>query len=376
MILFPRDGESPGKPISVRAHPGDNVAIKGSEPVTGWVLHSGGIWKKDSWPVNSQQLFADGVPLRQIGENCPLNRQYFEKKPILPPVGRNLRDMHAGSFFYDPSSKVLYAWLPDGSDPNRRLMEASVLDFLIPPLARRHIFLSGLNFSHSNATSKGLGLGMVNVWGKSWDIRGCTFNHADFSGMALIGEGHRIVDCTFNHNGNLGIGINGSDERHRWAVVLDREPQDIILEGNETSFNNYRNFELSWQHGGIKAAVSCRDIRISRHKALSNHGAGIWFDLHCRSVSIRESTVSNNLVGIGIEISDDAVVSGNLVTSNRYQGIYVAASSGVTVEGNTLDGNGFGIVLHGLPRKEHPTLWNNRVRNNIIGESGAVDLVV
>ena len=43
---------------------------------------------------------------------------------------------------------------------------------------------------------------------------------------------------------------------------------------------------------------------------------------------------------------------------------------------NTLDNNGFGIVVHGLPRPEHPTLNNNRVLNNIISESRLVDLVL
>jgi parallel beta-helix repeat protein len=248
-------------------------------------------------------------------------------------VGKGLRDLRAGSFHYDPSSKALFAWLPDGSDPNRHTMEASVLDFLIPPVSRDFIVLEGLNLSHSNVTSRGILLGMANVWGKSWVIRGCTFNQADLSGIALTGEGHRIEGCTFNNNGNVGISITGSGEKHRWGPVPDRVPQNIVLDGNETSFNNYRNFELSFQHGGIKGAVSCRAIRVSRHKALSNNGAGIWFALHCRSVIVRDSVVSNNLVGIGIESSDDGVVAGNLVTGNRYQGIYVAASSDVTVGG-------------------------------------------
>jgi parallel beta-helix repeat protein len=376
MLLLPRDGESPGKPTSIRAHPGANVAIKGSDVVTGWTRHSGSIWKRNDWAVNSQQVFVDGRPLQQIGSNCPFNTQLYEKKPILPPVGKDLRDMRAGTFYYDPSSKVLHVWLIDGSDPNRHSVEASVLDFLIPPQTRNHILLQGLNFSHSNVTSKGLLLGMANVWGKSWTVKECTFNYGDFAGIALTGEGHRIMNCAFNHNGDVGINLNGSDEGHRWGPVPDREPQNILLEGNETSFNNYRNFELGFQHGGIKAAVSCKAIQISRHKAFSNQGAGIWFDLYCRSVRIERSEISRNLVGIAIEISDDAVIAGNLVTKNKYQGIYVAASSDVTVENNTLDENGFGIVLHGMPRKEHPTLRNNKVRNNIIAESGMVDLVV
>ncbi len=376
MIVFPRDGTGPGKPISLRAHSGSRVEVKGSEVVTGWTRHSGNIWKKDSWPVNSQQLFADGLPLRQIGVNCPFNTILFEGKPILPPVGKDLRDMRAGSFHFDPSSKALFAWLPDGSDPNRHTMEASVLDVLVPPRERSFIHIEGLNFSHSNATSRGVLLGIANVWGKSWVVKRCSFTHGDFAGIAVTGERHSISDCVANHNGNVGINLNGSGEQHLWRPVPDRGPQTIRLEGNETSFNNTRNFELGWQHGGIKAAVSCNGIEILRHKALSNRGAGIWVDAFCRYVRIEGSNSSGNLVGIVVEISDDAAISGNLVTKNRYQGIYVSASSGVIVDGNTLDENGFGIVLHGMPRGEHPILGNNRVCNNIIGNSRSADLVV
>jgi parallel beta-helix repeat protein len=217
---------------------------------------------------------------------------------------------------------------------------------------------------------------MVNVWGKSWNIKDCTFNYGDFAGIAVTGEDHKITNCRFNHNGNVGISLNGSDERHRWAPIPDRESQNILLEGNETNFNNYRNFELGWQHGGIKAATSCKGITISHHKALFNQGAGIWVDGFCRDVHIRRSEISSNLFGIAIEISDNVVVSWSLVTKSRYHGIYVAASDGVAVTNNTLDENGFGIVLHGMPRADHQTMRNNKVMNNIIGESRTVDLVV
>jgi parallel beta-helix repeat protein len=157
--------------------------------------------------------------------------------------------------------------------------------------------------------------------------------------------------------------------------VSNRPPQNIVLSGNETSYNNYRKFELSWQHGGIKAAVSCNAVTVINHKALANYGAGIWFDAYCRNIIISGSTVTKNLVGIGYEISDQAVITNNIVTGNEYQGIYVAASNDITVVNNTLDDNGFGIVVHGLPRSEHPSLNNNRVINNIISESRQVDLV-
>ena len=374
-ILIPRGGFKSTKSISIRALPKADVRIKGSDPVSGWVKHFGSVWKRLNWEVNSQQVFIDGVPLQQIGMNCPLQSQIFEKKPLLPFVGKGVGDVHPGSFFYDQKEKIIYIQLHDGSDPNRHLVEASVRDFVIQPKELNFIVLERLNFSHSNLTSKGLIMGMVNVWGNFWTITDCTLDYADFAGISVIGTGHKITNCKFNNNGNLGISLNGSDDAHKWAPVPNRPPQNIVLSGNETNYNNYRKFELSWQNGGIKAAVSCNGVRVTSHKAIANYGVGIWFDAYCRNITISRSTVTKNLIGIFYEISDQAVIANNLVTGNEYQGIYVAASSEVTVMNNTLDDNGFGIVIHGLPRAEHPTLNNNRVLNNIVSESRLVDLV-
>lgn len=376
MIFLSQKGGSAKHPITFRSLPGAEVIIKGSDPVSGWLPHNRGIWKKAGWEINSQQVFVDGHPLQQIGETCPLSIQRFENKPLLPPVGKGLKDMQPGTFFYSEKDKILFIQLKNDDDPNGHLVEAAVRDFIIPPRELDYITLERLNFAHSNLTSKGLIMGMVNVWGHFWTIADCTFNHADFAGIAIIGDGHTITNCKFNHNGNLGISINGSDEAHKWAPVPNRPPQNITLSGNETSYNNYRKFDLSWQHGGLKAAVSCNGVTVTNHMAMANHGAGIWFDMYCRNITISRSTVTKNLIGIGYEISDQAVITNNIVTGNHYHGIYIAASNNVTVANNTLNANGFGVVVHGLPRPEHPTLNNNQIINNIISESKLVDLIL
>ena len=375
-LVLTQNGKDIQNPFAIRALSGAKVNIKASDFVTGWVQHSAFIWKRSGWKVNSQQVFSEDVPLQQIGATSPLHHHKFEGKPILPSVGNNIDDMKPGSFFFDQETETLYVWLADNSNPNNHVVEASVRDFIIPPLERQFILLERLNFSHSNLTSKGYIMGIVNVWGKSWTISHCTFNYGDFAGIAIVGDGHKIQNSTFNHNGNLGININGSDESHNWKPVSDRNVQNIVLEGNETSYNNYRNFELSWQHGGIKAAVSCNDVQILQHKAFTNNGAGIWFDIYCKNIRIDRCHVSGNLVGIGYEISDDALITNNLVTRNKYHGIYISASDNVAVLNNTLDINGFGIVVHGMPRAEHPSVKNNVVMNNIIGESSLVHLVM
>ncbi|AJE02807.1 hypothetical protein GPICK_04995 [Geobacter pickeringii] len=375
-ITLPRSGRGPRSRIRLCAAPGAEVTIKGSDPVTGWLPQGRGIWKRNGWPVNSQQLFVDGAPLSQTGATSPFNTIRRGNQPILPTRGKGAGDMAAGSFFYDVRERVLYLRLSDGSDPNRRLVEASVRDHIIPAGDASFIELRNLKFSHSNISSVPRMMGMVNVGGKSWVVAGCSFTYGDFAGLNITGEGHRIIGNVCNHNGNVGISLNGSDGAHGWRPYPGRPPQDIVLEGNETSYNNYRGFYPFFQGGGLKGANSCTGIRISRHTAVGNNGTGLWFDIFCREITVEASLVKRNLRGIEFEISDGALLAGNLITGNTLQGIYISASSGVTVENNTLTGNGYGIVVHGLPRPEHPELRNNRLRNNIIAESVTAELVI
>jgi len=376
-IQFIRGGSDASHPIVLQAISGSNVQIKGSDLVTGWVKHNGSIWKKPNWNVNSQQVFVDGTPLQQIGVSSPFNTQTSNGDPLLPAIGIGLSSMLPGSFWYDMGEATLYVWLADGSDPRSHEIEASVRDQIIPAADLvDYIYLIGLRFAHSNQTARGSSLGMVNVWGDSWFVSDCQFNYGDFAGIHLIGNNHKILRNTFNYNGAVGININGSDAAHNWEPYQGRPPQNIQLEGNETSYNNYRNFLYNWHAGGIKAIPSCNAVLVSQHKAVANNGHGIWFDTSCMNITINRCIVKNNKAGIFYEISDDAMISNNLVVGNAEQGIYIAASSGSKVFNNTVYKNWAGIVIHGLPRAEHPSLENNTIRNNIISENDLVDLVL
>lgn len=376
VLRFPRSGEGPDRPIRLAAVPGAEVNIKGSDVVTGWSPAGNGTWKRTGWRVNSQQVFADGQPLQQIGETSPFHAQRWGGVAILTVVGRGASDLTPGSFFHDAAAATLHVRLAGDADPNAHLMEASVRDVVIQSGPVSFVELRDLRFSHSNTSAIPSMRGIVNVEGKSWVISGCAFNHGDWAGLGLSGEGHRVVRSVASYNGNTGITINGSDAAHGWAQYDGRPPQRIVLEANETSHNNYRGFYPNYQAGGLKAASSCNGVRISRHLARDNAGTAIWFDLGCRDAVVEDSTLDGNRRGVEYETSDGAVIARNVITGSVEQGIYVSASSGVSVVENTVERSGFGIVLHGLPRPEHPTLEGNQVRGNVIRASGKADLVV
>jgi parallel beta-helix repeat protein len=374
LLHFPRGGESPDRPIRLVAVEGA-VSIRGSDVVTGWRPAGRGVWTRSGWTVNSQQVFVDGAPLQQIGATNPFHSRTWGGQPILRPTGRGVSDMVPGSFFFDAGSATLHVRLRGDADPNAHLLEAAVRDVVINSGPVSHVELRGLGFAHSNTSAAPSMRGIVNIEGDGWVVTGCTFTHGDFAGLSLSGAGHRVRDSVASRNGNVGISINGSDAAHGWAPYPGRPPQDIVLERNETSENNYRGFFANFQAGGVKAANACNRVRISGHVARDNAGTGIWFDLGCRDVTIEQARVERNTRGIEYETSDRAVISNNVVTGSSEHGIYVNASSDVDVVDNTLDGNGWAIVVHGIPRAEHPRLERNRVRGNDIARSGKVDLV-
>ncbi len=376
-LLFPRGGTDPSRTISLEAVPEADVRIKGSDVVTGWEPHSGAIWKRTGWGVNSQQLFIDGLPLQQIGANSAYHNLVFGGKPILPAVGSGIPDMIPGSFWYDAAGSCLYIRTEDGTSPVAHTVEASVRNFVIPHDDRvSYIELHGMRFAHSNLTSDAVSLGIVNVAGRSWIVSSNTFEYGDFGGISVTGEGHRIESNVFRFNGNTGILLNGSDASHGYQPYPDSPPQDILLRGNETTGNNYRNFSPEWQGGGLKG-IGCNSVRLVGHKALDEGGPGIWFDCGSRNIVVDECEASRNRgAGIAIEISDNSVISDCIADGNSYYGIFVSASDNVGVLRNRVSGNKAGIVLHGMPRAEHPTLKNNHVGYNLISGNELLDLVI
>ena len=369
-----RSGSDKGHSILIRAMPGSDVKIKGSDLIAGWVIHSGSIWKKKGWGINSQQVFVDDLPLQQIGKTCPFHSRFYGGRALLPSAGEGLADMKPGTFWYDQTATTLYVWPSDSSNPNKHQVEASVRNWIIVS-SSNFIELHDLKFYHSNLTSQGLTMGIVNIFGKSWTVSNCTFTYGDFCGIHVTGEDHRIINSTFNNNGILGISINGSDAAHDWKPY-DRPPQNILLDDNETSYNNYRLFNKYWSGGGLKAIPSIKGITVLKHKASHNNGAGIWFDGLCKNITIDRCIVTDNTGnGIFYEISDQASITSNLVIRNLH-GIYISASDDVAVLNNTVVNNWAGIVFHGMPRIEHPSLRNNKANNNIVSESHWVDLVI
>ncbi|MGI4790888.1 MAG: right-handed parallel beta-helix repeat-containing protein [Janthinobacterium lividum] len=382
----------PGQPLTIRNYKEETVILKGSDVVKGWTLDHKAVWKKTGWTVNSQQVFADGRPLQQIGAEDPFETDKVDTGDgtgapdlRLPPTGKDLNDVMPGSFYYDGAAHVLYCEMSDKSDPNKHLMEASVRHTVLTGYGKSYVNLHGLSLVACNGTSEGDYSGVLQTDGSHWTIDACTFQYGDFCGVRLGGTDHVIRNCHILDNGDVGINLSGSDSAHSFGVWQNRPPQHILLDALVVTGNNYRHFDEAWHSGGIKVIPSARDVTVRGCKVSNNRGTGIWFDTDWGNIVIEGNFVYKNDAGIAYEISRPlpndgfgAMIRNNRVIENKGQGIYVSASQGAVVENNTCSGNDFDIVIHGMPRggSSGPlSLQNNVVANNIVNAK-QVDIVL
>ncbi|MCE5238654.1 right-handed parallel beta-helix repeat-containing protein [bacterium] len=348
------------EPTVIAAAPGEEVIIKGSDVVTGWEKHEGRIWKKPDWKVNSQLVFANGERLQQIaGEMVPY---LTEGGRWRGRVGESIKDMTAGSFYYDLKAKVLYVWLKDGGDPNQATMEVGVRPFLLKTESD-FLIVKGLKMSQTS-TGNYINWPAVILTGDHIIFQDNEVTWCDAIGLGFTGRYVEVLNSKFNWCGNSGIG--GNSLAHCRMI------------GNETSYNNWRRWSTGWHAGGIKMIPWERGLLIDRHKAIGNFADGIWIDSYdSGNVFITNcESAYNEGNGIHYEIANRGVIANNRLHHNAGRGVYLSSSSDCLVVYNTCYGNGMsGIVSHGVNRQgpvERFGEWgivparNNQIFGNIL----------
>jgi parallel beta-helix repeat protein len=380
-LKLSRGGEAE-HPLILQAQRGAEVIIAGSARVDQWIAVGNGVWRRPAWATNSQQLFCDGKPLKQIAAQSPFTEMDTgDGNNCLPRVGKSQRDLIAGSFYYDNDHGDLFCRLADNGNPNDHLMEASVADDLLDGGQVSHVVVRGITFRHSNGTASGKRSALLRVGGNGWLIEDCVFASGDFAGVAISGEKIVLRRCRVIDNGCVGLDVNGSDAAHNYQRYPDRPSQDLVFDGLTITGNNSRGFYEYWHAGGMKLIPGVRGATIRNCTVTGNHGPGIWFDAALGGNVVENNLVVENSTGINVEISSPGPkdtfgirIQNNRVVRNQNQGIYISASQGADVSHNSLLENRWDIVLHGMPRGAD-TLAHNVVRDNLLFGRDA-DLIV
>lgn len=394
--VFTNNSGSVEAPIRIYAYSNEVPVLKGSEIVEGWEPFTNSIWRVTNWTHRSQQVFADEVLLQQIGWPNDFNRDracscsswlyipHGYSCADIDPVtytlnmGDPLTNMVPGSFYYCPTSQVLYVWLSGGQSPSGSLMEVSKESGIFYDWSNNgYLHVRGLSFRHSSTLTTASS-GWPGVWaGYNGLIEDCDIEWCDGSGLGMRNNS-TVLNCRINNNGIQGIHAN----THTNLSVI----------GCTIMSNNYRNYTLN-HAAGIKFISKVSDTRIVSNEVAHNWGPGIWFDT-CPSNSgnivaanyVHDNmpfpnrpgdTMSYSSSGIFIEKTGGAQVYNNLVVSNSTSGIYLSGSSDCRVYNNYVAGTrgtpgghrGLAGISMKNPQGVGVAVKDNQLFNNIISDN-------
>jgi hypothetical protein len=178
--------------------------------------------------------------------------------------------------------------------------------------------------------------------GAAWTIESCEIRY-NAKAAIRTADRMRVLRCNMHHNGWNGL-IGFGD--------------DLLIEGNEISYNNTQRLE---DGGGGKIVGSDRLVvrgNFSHH----NYGRGLWTDINNINTLYENNIVEDNLHdGIFHEISYKATIRNNFVARNGGgsptgwlwgSGILISESPDVEVYGNTVVDNANGICAKQQVRGE------------------------
>ena len=214
--------------------------------------------------------------------------------------------------------------------------------------------------------------------GSNWIVEGneVRFNHGSGIGFHAAGDTRGV--CRFNyvhHNGSRGISVNHANH--------------VLIEQNESAFNNCLNFSRAWIAAGIK--IQYGDNCVIRSNYIhDNYCKGVWIDVLANNTLVeRNRIISNSSSGVTIEISLRNKVMGNELINNNLKesydpsAVFIQSCAFNEIAGNTIvvsSEHGSGVVLafgsrgaemkafndtKDLPDRENCYCHENIVRNNI-----------
>ncbi|NCC52240.1 MAG: hypothetical protein EOM20_13625 [Spartobacteria bacterium] len=390
-VICTNTSASAGNRILITAYSNEVPEIKGSDIVDGWEAHAGAIWKREAWPMNSQQVFANGQILQQIGWpnaytatnafSCddyiyiPYGYSCADIDPVLHTIdiGVGITNMVENSFYYDAAVTTLYVWLQGDASPLDAAMEVSTRVCIFEARAEADfIDLKGFTLKHSSSvTYTEFGWAAV-VMGEHSTIEDCTVEWCDGSGLRIRSNG-QALRCRIGYNGNGGIA----------SFVAT----NLLYSECSVYSNNYRDFDLFYAFA-LKFQDGATGV-IESNEVVGNASPGIWVDT-CREnqeVIVRNNVIHNNsptpnrpgdptlrfTAGIFLEASHQVYVYGNVVTNNAITGIALSCAEDCRVANNTIMATRSSATpnsgLYGIWLMDQPNIYSvssNHVYNNIV----------
>jgi hypothetical protein len=293
---------------------------------------------------------------------------YFDNLPLLHVA--SLSAVGPGSWYFDYPNHNIYFF----DNPYGHVVEASVTRSAFSGPAA-NVSISGLTVEKYAIPAQFGAIG-DQYPGPNWTVSNNTvsnnevrWNHG--TGITVLSSSQANLNYS-HHNGEKGIGGTGTN---------------VLVEGNQVSFNNWAGFDPGWEAGGMKFALTTNLI-VRGNSVHNNAGPGIWADVGNINTLIESNVVINNTgAGIQDEISYSAIIRYNTCSYNTIANpiwlwasqILIQNSQNVQAYGNTVEvlstgGDGIGIISQNRGSGAYGpyVAINNSVHNNTIVYWGGV----
>ncbi len=288
-------------PITFEVAQGEMAVIKGSDVLKNWSRDSGEIWKAALPPIIKRSTDSKDTSFWRTNDV----HLVFTKDGALLDA-RHLRrvltkeQLKPGSFFCDVAKELLFVWLSDSSDPNKKPIEVALRGAWLY-VNGSNIIIRGLQMRHCStlgiATWSACRLG-----GDNSTMEDCVISWGDFVGASIAGNHNKLLHCTIACHGNSAF--NGMGPGH-------------LIARCRFLYNNIDRYDLGWHCGGAKLIPHFSNGEIRQNEFAYNIGPGLWLDGNC----------NQNLI------------EGNLCHDNEGPGIMIEASGGNRVFNNISFGN-------------------------------------
>lgn len=344
-----------------------------------WQRESDGAYSK---PWNRDWGFAtEGIahgPDREFDQSLIARREYVVMDGDLTlrqVLGRS--ELNPGTFFIDDSQRRLYLKPPAGKDPNRDRTEVAVRPHRVPYQGWLWTFwnvqnlkIEGLAFTGAASFPNGANLHIARQC-KNVVIKDCVFKNNGSGGLNFVADDQQkppqfdgvtdvsVRNCVVTDNGTYGYsgGFNNG-----------------LFDDNQFSRNNVRGHwagYCGWSIAGAKF-VLVNGCRLQNNLITENLTGGLWFDIHCRDVWVKDCTITDNVGhqangevderGVFFEISEGPLLIEKCEVSRNAIGIQIGNSRDVTIRDCQITNNLLTqIGLEGRPRGNEFPPHNERL---------------
>jgi len=333
-----RGGRDENVRIAYRAAAGEDVLIKGSEPVTSWVDQGDGVWMVQL----PQRFFGDYNPYAlnlsggwlHYGQwlhrgDVYLDGQAFYERKTLEEVKQQA---HTWCCRTTEDSTTIWAHF-GGANPNAQLAEINVRESVFMPAESglSYITVAGFQILHSaeNWQPPGLKVQMGAIgprMGKSWIIENCTITNARCVGI-ILGQAPGVDDTDIDAFGAHVVRNNVIRRCGQAGIAGQKGATCCLVAGNLIEDTNYRKEFGGWETAAIKFHESVDTVirgNLIRGVYHQGYGAfGIWMDWANQGTRITGNIIYNTQaasvfleMGHGPILVDNNVLIGQGVRSN------------------------------------------------------------